>query len=227
MKAQRKVERPLSPAEIGRMVTAFDSIIAGENDAAKRDDATVSKMIFLLAVESGVRKGEALGLRWRSVKLADPAGARIVIEESRVVGESGPPKSEAGRRKIALSPQLAEALARHLSWTRYDADDDLVLCNPRKGSAFDAMVYSFYFRRALVTADIEDAESYRPFHGLRRTSLTNAAAAGVGVQALRTRAGHSSFTMTQEYISLADETFAEESALAAERLWGAIVTQRN
>jgi integrase len=178
-------------------------------------------MIFLVAVETAMRKGELLGLRWRSVKLADPEGARIEVTETRVVGESGPPKSEAGRRKLALSPQLAEALAQHLDWTKYAADDDLVLGNPRKGSAFDAMVYSVYFRSALVTADIEDAEGYRPFHGLRRTSLTNAAAAGVGVQALRTRAGHSSFSMTQEYISLADETFAEESALAAERLWGA------
>lgn len=83
------------------------------------------------------------------------------------------------------------------------------------------MTYSFYFRRALVTADIEDAESYRPFHGLRRTSLTNAAAAGLSVQALKTRAGHSSYAMTQSYIDTANETFPEESAIAAERLWGA------
>ncbi|MBA3735128.1 MAG: tyrosine-type recombinase/integrase [Actinobacteria bacterium] len=218
-KVRRNVERPLSPAEVGRMVAAFDSIIADE-DADKRDDAIVSRMIFLFAVETGARKGEILGLKWKSVKLADPVTPHVEISESRVVGQVGPPKSEAGKRKIAIDGSIADALFEHRAWSAYGGEEELVFPNPRKGTAFDAMVYSAHFKTALAAADI-DASSFRPFHGLRRTSLTNAAAAGVHSSALQTRAGHSSYAMTQEYVSLADQTFADETAKAGARMWGA------
>jgi integrase len=71
-KVKRRVERPLSPAEISRMVAAFDSIIDDATGETARADAIVSRMIFLLAVETGCRKGEILGLKWSRVKLADP-----------------------------------------------------------------------------------------------------------------------------------------------------------
>jgi integrase len=41
-----------------------------------------ARVIFLLLVDTGIRRGEVLGLRWRTVALADPAGPRIRIEET-------------------------------------------------------------------------------------------------------------------------------------------------
>jgi integrase len=51
----------------------------------------------------------------------------------------------------------------------------------------------------------------RPFHDVRHTSITNAAAAGTPPAALMSRAGHSDFKTTQLYIDLAGETFREEA----------------
>ena len=60
----------------------------------------------------------------------------------------------------------------------------------------------------------------QPFHDLRHTSITNAAAAGTSPAALMARAGHSDFKTTQAYIDLAGEMFREEAERLERRLWG-------
>jgi len=60
----------------------------------------------------------------------------------------------------------------------------------------------------------------RPFHDVRHSSITNAAAAGTPPAALMARAGHSDFETTQGYIDLAGETFREEADRLERRLWG-------
>jgi integrase len=60
----------------------------------------------------------------------------------------------------------------------------------------------------------------RPFHDLRHSSITNAAAAGTPPAALMARAGHSDFKTTQGYIDLASEMFREEADRLERRLWG-------
>ena len=47
----------------------------------------------------------------------------------------------------------------------------------------------------------------RPFHEGRHTSITSAAATGVGAGALQARAAHSDFATTQRYIDLAGVLF--------------------
>jgi integrase len=65
----------------------------------------------------------------------------------------------------------------------------------------------------------------RPFHGIRHSALTNDAASGMDPIALMTRAGHSSFKATQEYIHLAGELFPREVAQAAARKFGHVQAQ--
>jgi Phage integrase family len=93
-----------------------------------------------------------------------------------------------------------------------------VFCSPTRGSAFDVQRYTQTFRAALLKAAISDY--VRPFHDLRHSSITNAAAAGTPPAAPMARAGHSSFTTTQGYIDLAGETFREEADRLERRLWG-------
>jgi integrase len=56
----------LTPAEIGAIEQAFDDIVAetGGEERAWREQARV---LFLVLVATGLRRGEALGLRWRGV----------------------------------------------------------------------------------------------------------------------------------------------------------------
>jgi integrase len=78
------------------------------------------------------------------------------------------------------------------------------------------------FRLALRHAEIEDR--VRPFHDLRHTSITNAAAAGTSPTALMAPAGHSDFKTTQAYIDLAGERFRNEPERLERRLWARIGT---
>ena len=217
-KESRRVERPLTPAKVARIVVAFDELIAEEETGWKRDDALVAKRIFVLVTDTGMRRGELLGLKWRHVHLADPAGPCLAIEETWVAGQTATPKSEMSKRRIALDASVADMLFEHRAWSAFDGEDELVLPNPRTGNAFDVAVYSTLVKRAFRRADI-DVERFRPFHGLRRTSITNGAAAQMDPHALQKRSGHSSFSTTLLYVDLANETFPEESKKAGARMW--------
>lgn len=79
--------------------------------------------LFTVILALGLRKGEALGLRWEDVTLlpedpSSPATGGVVqirFQLQHVGGEflHVPPKSEAGRRTLALPAFVAERLRRH------------------------------------------------------------------------------------------------------------------
>jgi len=167
---------------------------------------------------TGLRRGELQGIRWRNVHLADPEGAFLRVSETWVRYCTDTPKSQAGERTIALGQRIASELFEHRARTRFGGDDERVFCSPTRGSAFDVQRYTETFRDALSKAAITDY--LRPFHDLRHSSITNAAAAGTPPAALMARAGHSSFTTTRGYIDLAGETFREEADRLEQRLWG-------
>jgi integrase len=217
---RRQSWRILTPQEVGRVVRAFGDLIA-EAEGAARDDLATARVMFVTLIDSAVRRGELLGLRWCHVQLANPDGPTITIEETWVRNADDSPKSDASKRSIPLSNYCAEELTQHLERTRFGADEDRVFCNPRRGSAFDVHVYATLSRKALKRADIPERERIRAFHDQRHSSLTNGALAGMTSHALQARAGHSSYATTQRYVQLAGVEFAEENAKLGARLWGA------
>lgn len=178
----------------------------------------VARRLFLRHLGAGLRRGEAAGLRWRAVFLADPGGACFRVEETWVRNATDSPKSEAGRRTIDLGRRLAEELWEHRQWSAFDGDDDYVLPNPRTGHPFDATRYAGLMADARARAGIDDY--VRPSHDLRHSSITNSARAGSLPEALMTRSGHSSYATTRRYINLAGARFQEEAERLERRLWG-------
>lgn len=67
---------------------------------------------YIAAIRTGLRPGEALGLRWGDVDLSlDPASLRVRRTlDTHGVARFGPPKSEASRRTVALHYEAADAL---------------------------------------------------------------------------------------------------------------------
>jgi integrase len=215
---REKAWRILSPVEIAAVERAFGELIEESEDEMKRENLTVARAIFIIVMGCGLRRGEVLGLRWHHVHLADPDGAYLRVERTFVRGADDTPKSEAGRRTIALGEKVAGVLFDHRAWSAYDGDDERVFCNPRSGQPFDVGVFGKLYRETLKKAEITDY--VRPFHDGRHSSISNAAAAGTDPMALKTRSGHSSFSTTQKYIHLAGETFRAEAELLERRLWG-------
>jgi integrase len=213
----RRRWRILTPAEIGAIEHAFDDLVA-KTEGEERAWREQARVLFLVLVATGLRRGEALGLRWREVYLADPDGPYLRVAETWVRYGVDTPKSEAGERTIALGPRLAAELFEHRRRTWYAGDDERVFCSPTKGTAMDFVRFAKTFQLALRHAGIEDRVP--PFHDLRHTSITNAAAAGTSPAALMARAGHSDFKTTQAYIDLAGERFRKDAERLEQRLWG-------
>lgn len=214
----RRRWRILSPEEVRAVERAFGELLASADGDELSVWLRLSLDMFLVSYGLGLRRGELLGLRWRRVHLADPAGPSLRIDETFVRNRIDTPKSAASERTIALGPRLAEVLFGLRARTPYSGDDERVFAHPQTGGAVDPKRYARYFRQALVTAGIDDY--IRPTHDGRHSSITNAAAAGMSPAALMSRAGHADFSTTKRYIDLAGETFRGEAERLEERLWG-------
>lgn len=193
-KLARRRWRILAPAEVGRVLAAF------EDEQART--------IFLVLVLTGLRRHELQGLRWRDVDL---------LERVLRVTKS---KTEDGERAIALPSRLVAALEAHYRRTAYKGDDELVFCHPAKGCRYSEKLFAEQFGAALAAAGI--TEYVRPFHDLRHTALTNEAAAGSGPVALMAKAGHSDMKTTRIYLHLAGVVFHDEADALERRLLGTV-----
>ena len=76
-------------------------------DTARSDKL---EALYVLAITTGMRQGELLGLQWKDVDL--DAGT-LRVNQSVYDGVISPPKTSAGRHTIRLSKLAVAALKRH------------------------------------------------------------------------------------------------------------------
>ena len=67
---------------------------------------------YVLAVHTGMRPGELLGLRWEDVALSDTGGT-LQVNRALSEGELATPKTKGSRRRIRLSVGSGKALQSH------------------------------------------------------------------------------------------------------------------
>jgi integrase len=155
--------------------------------------------LWLLYATTGVRRGEALALRWRDVDLD---GAAIAIRSARVaagyeVSESTP-KSGRGRA-IALDPGTVKVLRTHrknqvaeqLAYGPGYSDEGFVFCR-KDGRPLHPDWISKTFQVAVKGADVPRIR----LHDLRHTWASLALAAGVHPKVVSERLGHTSVSFT-------------------------------
>jgi len=206
----------LTEVEIARLTAAYDQL-AAEGSDGERPWWQLAKAVVLAALGSATRRGELVGLRWRAVNLLD---AKIEVRETYVRGEFTTPKSKASHRVLELGPRTLAVLEEQWSRTAYRADDDLVFCHPTEGTPLEtSSLATRYLKPALVHAGIE--KPFRPFHDLRHTSLTHAAAAGNPQIYVQARAGHSQGAITERYMHAAQVLFPGAAERSEERMFGA------
>jgi integrase len=137
---------------------------------------------------------------------------RQFIELSGNRIESGPPKSDAGYRTVALPPHIVDDLRRHLAEFRVQ-DCDLVFCTPT-GGPLRRRVFAGTFSRAKRDAGVR--QDLR-FHDLRHTGNTLAAATGASLRDLMHRMGHSSVSAAMLYQHATRDRDDEIARLLSER----------
>ncbi|MDI6773660.1 MAG: tyrosine-type recombinase/integrase, partial [bacterium] len=149
---------------------------------------------YQVTVQSGLRRGEALALRWRDLDLRKGLlhvrrSLNRFREGKGYVVREAPLKSRHSRRTIDLAPSVVEALLAHPAGD--DSKQDFVF-RSRAGGPIDPDSVDRAFKRHLLLAELPDVR----FHDLRHTHASLLIAAGVHPKAIQVRLGHASITTT-------------------------------
>lgn len=207
----------LSEAEIARLLAAYVELEA-EADEDERPWWRIARRLTTLALATALRRGELLGLRWRSVKMLE---GLLTVEQAFVRGEFTTPKSRASRRTLELGPRALAVLQEQFADTLYRGEEDLVFGHPQLGTPLDPSKLSRgYMRAALKRAAI--TKPFRPWHDLRHTALTHEAAAGNPQAYVQMRAGHSQGAITERYIHAAQVLFPGAAERGESRTFAAL-----
>jgi len=205
----------LSEVEIARLIAAYGER-EGEAEEDERPWWALARRLVTLAVATGLRRGELLGLRWQDVSMLD---GRLHVRQAWVRNELTTPKSRTSRRRLDLGRRTLDVLQEQWQASQYRGDDDLVFCHPALGTPLDpTKLTRDYLRPALATASI--TKPFRAWHGLRHTALTHEAA--VNPQAwVQMRAGHSQGSITERYIHAAQVAFPGAAQRGEDRIFSA------
>jgi integrase len=162
--------------------------------------------LIIIAVTTGMRRGELLGLRWNDVDL-ERGVLHIRRTMNRIPGFGfieNDPKTKAGRRKVTLPDIVVEALKRHREGqeevkqklgTRWRGKG-LVFCNT-VGGFWNPEKMTKVFHKVLDQAGLP----YMRFHDLRHSAATILLTMGVHPKVVQELLGHSTIAMTMDIYS--------------------------
>jgi integrase len=173
----------------------------------------------LLALYTGMRRGEILALRWRDVDLA---AAQLTVFRSLEQTKKGglrfkEPKRESSRRTIAIPALAVDELRRHkreqgeqrmrLGLGAFD-DESLVVCRHDSEPMRPRTMTIEFGRLVRRVAGIPRVR----FHDLRHTHVTMMLQLGVNPKVVSERAGHSTVAFTLQVYGGVQPGMQEEAA---------------
>jgi len=184
------------------------------------------RRLVTVALDTGLRQGEELGLRWQDV---DFEGRRLWVRTTlHRVGAAyllGRPKSETSEREVALSEftlralkdeRAAQGAAEEAAGPRWrEVIPGLVFTSavgaPRNGSSV-----THALQKALAAAGLRQLrwQDLRAIHGGLLVQ------AGVGMSVARDRLGHSSIAVTSDFYSGVVDALQREAADKVGQLLG-------
>ena len=152
---------------------------------------------FVVAANTGARRGEVAGLRWMDVDLD---GARLHIRRPRTTingkAVEDDPKNTTSARNIGIDKFTVEVLRRHrdeLMASGFDrVGPDRCVFQERDGGGIDPNRLSREFKTAAKRAGLREVR----FHDLRHTHATVLLKAGVPAEVVAKRLGHATPVVT-------------------------------
>ena len=187
---KKQIIRILSPAEIKALLEAEQNL--------------KYKTLFMLAIFSGARQGELLGLKWPDV---DWKNNQIHIQRTYNNKAWYDTKTETSNRKIDIGPATITALKK---WKLPCPISELDLIFPNEAGNpinHDNMCRR-YFKPALKKAGLGKVR----FHDLRHTYASLLIEQGENIKYIQTQLGHSNPTMTLNVYAHLMRPYNQESA---------------
>jgi integrase len=210
----RKVRKPQEPR--GRVRFLSDDERARLLAACKESRNPALYPVVVLALSTGMRRGEILGLKWADVDLAQ---GRATLHETKN-GE---------RRVVPLVGHAREVLREHSKVRRLSTDFVFPGKPPRGRAALTQGQNSqkpqnpvpvdvrSAFVRAVAKAGLEDFR----FHDLRHTAASYLAMNGASLAEIAEVLGHKTLQMVRRYSHLSEAHTAGVVARMNERMFGA------
>lgn len=191
--------------------------------AAAADDRLGA--LYVLAVTTGLRKGELLGLLWHDVDL-DVGVVHVRASLKRISGQGmvrDEPKTASSRRSVPLPALTVEFLRRHRRRQREEqlaagvgwSEDGYVFATPT-GSCLDMSNSTQRWH-----AFCDEAGLGRPrFHALRHTAATLLLTEGVPLAVISKTLGHAGLAITADIYAAVVPQLQRDAAEAMQRALG-------
>lgn len=170
-----------------------------------------------LAIRAGMRRGEILGLHWSDVDLSSrKLTVAWSLSETPDGVEFKEPKSNRGRRTIALPPFVCTILQKHseqqkarkaLLGDAYE-QNDLVCCR-EDGSVWKPSAFTSAYRDLLRRRKMRSIN----FHALRHCHASQLLKAGISPKVISERLGHSKVGFTLDTYAHLLAGMDEEAAM--------------
>ena len=181
--------------------------------------------IITIALTTGMRRGELLGLKWEDI---DFKGKNIVVRRSvTYVNKVGvvelEPKTQKSRRKIMLPDFAIEVLKQHQTRLQERKaqlgsawqESGYVFCNGRGGFLQEKQLYDMY-KRLLKRAGLPNIR----FHDLRHSAATIMIKMGVNPKVVQEVLGHSNINITLNIYTHVLPSMQQEVATKLDNLFG-------
>lgn len=181
-----------------------------------------------IALATGMRRGEIVGLTWGNVDLAH---SRIRVRQSvTVYDELKEPKSEAGKRLVTIDALTAEHLKAWKQRQRAELEkicieqgDDTPVCCNDIGGFMNPRNYSRWWSTFAERCGFEGLR----LHELRHTQATQLVASGMDMKTVQHRLGHSSASLTMNLYAHALPENDERAANLIGKLFSSEPTEAN
>ena len=170
----------------------------------------------LIALTTGMRRGEILALRWHNVDL-DRGTVRIVesLEQTKAGMRFKPPKTD--RARVVTLPtfavdelrRLRREQAEHLLKLGIRQSAETLVCAREDGEPMLPTSLTHEFGKAM--SRVKDLPRVR-FHDLRHSHATQLLSAGIHPKIAQERLGHASITTTLDRYSHVLATMQEDAA---------------
>ncbi|WP_043644118.1 site-specific integrase [Caenispirillum salinarum] len=213
-------------------------ILQGPEDAARLLGALRGHKYYepvLVALSTGLRRGEVLALRWRDIDLdagrltvnlaweavkVDPKPGSKLEEKGQKATEYRlkEPKTAKGRRTVYIPAVVVDALKAYkarqkeeMMQTGARQPDGLAFCCHFTGAPMSLNAMSGSFRQIA-----KDAGLNVTLHGLRHSHISSLLMAGVPLKHVSERAGHASVSVTADIYGHLLETMDRATAEVAD-----------
>jgi integrase len=180
-------------AEICRRRLRFNSwrVARGKDPLPTRDGDLLDHLrpMVLLALNTGLRRGELFSLRWADINLAGKV--LTVVAASAKSGQT---------RRVPLN---SEAFAVLTQWRSQAAEQSVLVFPGADGARLDNVNRSW--KGVIAKSKLLDFK----FHDLRHTFASKLVQAGIDLNSVRELLGHSEIGMTLRYAHLAPDGLAK------------------